>query len=70
MSLSAPQSHAEATLRAFRAHWQNVRQDWDDEVADRFEREYIDPLSSRVDRFKQACAKLNEAISEAERDLA
>jgi len=70
LSLSAAQSHAEATVRAFRAHWQNVRQDWDDEVADRFEREYVEPLSSRVERFKQACAKFDEVLSQAERDLA
>jgi hypothetical protein len=70
LSLSAAQSHAEASLRAFRAHWQAVRQDWDDEVADRFEREYVEPLTSRVQRFKQACARFDEVLSQAEGDLA
>ena len=70
MSLSAAQSHAEDSLRTFRAHWLNVRQDWDDEVAERFEREYVEPLTARVQRFKQACAQFDEVLSQAERDLA
>lgn len=46
--------------------WQDVRQQWNDKVSEKFERQHLQPLEPQVKTAIQAIERLAEVLSRAE----
>ncbi|MEX2218137.1 MAG: hypothetical protein WD749_05200 [Phycisphaerales bacterium] len=60
MSVAVAKANLADALKKLRQRWDRAREHWDDETARQFQRDYIDPLESRV----VAAAKALEHVSE------
>ena len=48
MSVAVAKANLVDALKKLRQKWDRAREHWDDEAAKQFQKDYIDPLESRV----------------------
>ena len=68
MSLSVSKGMVADASKQLIAAWKKARRDWDDDVAQRFEEEFLDPLSPKIRGTIAAMDKLASLSTRAERD--
>lgn len=68
MSMSASKSMVADAAKQLIDAWRIARRDWDDDVARKFESEFLQPISPRVRGTVAAIDKLAALATRAERD--
>lgn len=67
MSLSEGEGRLDGALRALRADWRSVAEDWRDGRARRFATDVLDPIQPATVRACEAISRLRAAAELAER---
>jgi|WetSurMetagenome_2_1015567.scaffolds.fasta_scaffold967177_2 hypothetical protein len=65
--LTAGAGKLELAMDSLRAAGAEVEQSWDDEAFRKFQETYITPLEPKVQNFLDALQRLNEVLTDAER---
>ena len=68
MSITVGQSQMQDALKELLMKWDRVKEQWADEKAKEFEKEYLDPLKPKVRATLSGLERVGEAISAARRE--
>jgi hypothetical protein len=68
MALSVGHSMLQDATKKLEIKWERVRRDWDDEMARRFDVEFISPLRPRVKASLAAIGRVSDIVAQARRD--
>ena len=67
--LLSPSARLELACHLLVETWLDVNEQWDDNTAQAFHKQYLDPLQPRAKRAIDAIKRLNEVFATAERAL-
>ncbi len=68
MSLHSAQAKLSRGLKDLRTHWSRARQDWNDPMSARFERDTLVPLEKRIRTAIGAMSQMNDVLNRVRRD--
>ena len=68
MSLSVSKGIIVDAAKDLKAAYQKARREWDDDMARKFEEEFLEPLAPKIRSAVTAMDKLSAASMKAERD--
>jgi hypothetical protein len=70
VSLGVTKSIIVDGAKDLRRAWKDVRQHWDDRMAERFETEFLEPIAPRISEAVKAMDHLQTVCQKAEADCA
>jgi hypothetical protein len=68
MGLYEGRGNLDKSLKDLMLRWQATRQDWSDEVAEEFEKKYLDPLDVALRNAVSAMEQMAQVLSRVDRD--
>jgi uncharacterized protein YukE len=68
MSVPVAKANLVDALKQLRQRWDRARQHWDDEASRQFQKDYLDPLESRILAAAKALEHVAETMAAVRRD--
>lgn len=68
MSTHAAQAKLKDANEVLQAKWRRVREHWQDDAADAFKNEFIEPLPGKIRSAMEAMGRIGEMLAAAKRD--
>ncbi|MFW5652975.1 MAG: hypothetical protein ACOC0P_02925 [Planctomycetota bacterium] len=68
MSVNAGQANINDAVKQLQQAWQRVRDNWDDPVAEHFEREFLTEIEPRTRQTLHAMATMQELLARIRQD--
>ena len=68
MGLHEGRGNLNKGLRDLMLRWQATREEWDDQVAVEFERQYLEPLQQALRNASSAMDQMSQVLQKVDRD--